>query len=41
MADAAPARTDRVSFGIKTSQANTTYGEILRLWREADAIPVF
>ena len=31
----------RVSFGIKTSQANTTYAEILRIWREADAIPAF
>jgi alkanesulfonate monooxygenase SsuD/methylene tetrahydromethanopterin reductase-like flavin-dependent oxidoreductase (luciferase family) len=35
--------TDRkhVSFGIKTSQSNITYAEILRAWREADAIPVF
>lgn len=31
----------RVTFGVKTSQANTTYDEILRIWREADAIPVF
>ncbi|MEA2630790.1 MAG: hypothetical protein QOE66_1009 [Chloroflexota bacterium] len=31
----------RVSFGLKTSQANTTYGEILRIWREADEVPVF
>jgi alkanesulfonate monooxygenase SsuD/methylene tetrahydromethanopterin reductase-like flavin-dependent oxidoreductase (luciferase family) len=35
--------TDRkhVSFGIKTSQMNITYAEILRAWREADTIPVF
>lgn len=31
--------SDRVRFGIKTSQANTTYGEILKTWREADAVP--
>ncbi len=31
----------RVSFGIKTSQANTTYPEILRIWREADAVEAF
>jgi alkanesulfonate monooxygenase SsuD/methylene tetrahydromethanopterin reductase-like flavin-dependent oxidoreductase (luciferase family) len=30
-----------VSFGIKTSQANTTYADILRIWREADAMPEF
>jgi alkanesulfonate monooxygenase SsuD/methylene tetrahydromethanopterin reductase-like flavin-dependent oxidoreductase (luciferase family) len=30
-----------VSFGIKTSQANTTYEDVLRIWREADGIPVF
>lgn len=29
-----------VSFGIKTSQAGTTYDVILRAWREADAIEV-
>jgi alkanesulfonate monooxygenase SsuD/methylene tetrahydromethanopterin reductase-like flavin-dependent oxidoreductase (luciferase family) len=34
-------RRGRVTFGIKTSQANTTYAEILRIWREADAIPAF
>jgi len=28
-----------VRFGIKTSQANTTYGEILKIWRQADAVP--
>jgi alkanesulfonate monooxygenase SsuD/methylene tetrahydromethanopterin reductase-like flavin-dependent oxidoreductase (luciferase family) len=31
----------RVSFGIKTSQSNLTYDEILRTWREADEVPVF
>ena len=31
----------RVTFGVKTSQANTTYEDVLRIWREADAIPVF
>ncbi|HLY13070.1 MAG TPA: LLM class flavin-dependent oxidoreductase [Candidatus Limnocylindrales bacterium] len=31
----------RVSFGIKTSQANTTYAEIQRIWREADQVAVF
>jgi alkanesulfonate monooxygenase SsuD/methylene tetrahydromethanopterin reductase-like flavin-dependent oxidoreductase (luciferase family) len=31
----------RVSFGIKTSQANTTYSEILRIWREADTVDAF
>ena len=30
-----------VSFGIKTSQANTTYAEILRIWREADEVEAF
>src|SRR5580704_14191735 len=30
-----------LSFGIKTSQAGLGYDEILRIWREADAIPVF
>jgi alkanesulfonate monooxygenase SsuD/methylene tetrahydromethanopterin reductase-like flavin-dependent oxidoreductase (luciferase family) len=30
-----------VSFGIKTSQANVGYPEILRVWREAEAVPVF
>jgi alkanesulfonate monooxygenase SsuD/methylene tetrahydromethanopterin reductase-like flavin-dependent oxidoreductase (luciferase family) len=32
---------DRVSFGIKTSQSNLTYEEILRVWREADEMPSF
>lgn len=31
----------RLSIGIKTSQANTTYQELLRIWREADEIPAF
>src|SRR5215469_1415641 len=31
----------RVSFGIKTSQMGLSYEEILRIWREADEIPVF
>jgi len=31
----------RVTFGIKTSQANVTYDDILRVWLDADAIPVF
>lgn len=31
----------RVTFGVKTSQANTTYEDVLRTWREADGIPVF
>jgi alkanesulfonate monooxygenase SsuD/methylene tetrahydromethanopterin reductase-like flavin-dependent oxidoreductase (luciferase family) len=28
-----------LSFGIKTSPMSTTYADILRVWREADAIP--
>ncbi len=35
------ADTGRVSFGIKTSQAGTTYDQILRIWREAEAVPEF
>jgi alkanesulfonate monooxygenase SsuD/methylene tetrahydromethanopterin reductase-like flavin-dependent oxidoreductase (luciferase family) len=31
----------RLSFGIKTSQMSLTYEQILRVWREADEIPVF
>src|SRR3981081_1778272 len=31
---------DRVRFGIKTSQSSTTYGQILKFWREAEAVPV-
>jgi alkanesulfonate monooxygenase SsuD/methylene tetrahydromethanopterin reductase-like flavin-dependent oxidoreductase (luciferase family) len=30
----------RVSFGIKTSQSNISYAEILKIWREADTVPV-
>lgn len=29
------------SFGIKTSQINTTYGEILAVWQDADRIEAF
>ena len=35
------ARDRRLSFGIKTSQMGLGYEEILRIWREADQIPVF
>jgi alkanesulfonate monooxygenase SsuD/methylene tetrahydromethanopterin reductase-like flavin-dependent oxidoreductase (luciferase family) len=30
-----------LSFGIKTSQANTTYERVLATWREADALDAF
>ncbi|MFC7383280.1 LLM class flavin-dependent oxidoreductase [Sphaerisporangium rhizosphaerae] len=30
----------RVSFGLKTVPAHTTYDDILRVWQEADAIPL-
>jgi alkanesulfonate monooxygenase SsuD/methylene tetrahydromethanopterin reductase-like flavin-dependent oxidoreductase (luciferase family) len=33
--------TGRVTFGIKTSQFNLGYDEILRVWREADEVAVF
>ena len=33
--------TEQVTFGLKTSQVNTSYAEILALWQEADAIPAF
>jgi alkanesulfonate monooxygenase SsuD/methylene tetrahydromethanopterin reductase-like flavin-dependent oxidoreductase (luciferase family) len=34
--------TDRtLSFGIKTSQMGIGYPEIVRIWREADQVPVF
>jgi alkanesulfonate monooxygenase SsuD/methylene tetrahydromethanopterin reductase-like flavin-dependent oxidoreductase (luciferase family) len=36
-----PADGTSLSFGIKTSQAGLGYGEILRLWREADQVPEF
>ncbi len=29
----------KLRFGIKTAQQNTTYEDILRVWREADSIP--
>ncbi|HKO27033.1 MAG TPA: LLM class flavin-dependent oxidoreductase [Solirubrobacteraceae bacterium] len=32
---------NRVTFGVKTSQAGVGYEEILRFWREADALPAF
>jgi alkanesulfonate monooxygenase SsuD/methylene tetrahydromethanopterin reductase-like flavin-dependent oxidoreductase (luciferase family) len=35
------AQDGRVSFGIKTSQMGVSYEQILRIWREADQIPVF
>jgi F420-dependent oxidoreductase-like protein len=31
----------RLRFGIKTAQQHTTYEEMLRIWREADALPIF
>src|SRR5215472_1241044 len=30
-----------ISFGIKTTQVNATYSEILRVWQEADRIEAF
>jgi alkanesulfonate monooxygenase SsuD/methylene tetrahydromethanopterin reductase-like flavin-dependent oxidoreductase (luciferase family) len=33
--------THRVTFGVKTSQANTTYEDVLKIWREADQVPAF
>ena len=30
-----------LSFGVKTSQQGLSYDEILRIWREADQIPLF
>src|SRR3954454_2933675 len=30
---------DRLSFGIKTTPENVSYDELVRLWRDADAIP--
>jgi alkanesulfonate monooxygenase SsuD/methylene tetrahydromethanopterin reductase-like flavin-dependent oxidoreductase (luciferase family) len=33
--------SNRVTFGIKTSQANVTYDEILQRWREAEEVEVF
>lgn len=31
----------RLHFGIKTAQQHTTYEELLRVWREADSLPIF
>ena len=31
----------RLHFGIKTAQQHTTYEEMLRVWREADSLPIF
>ncbi|SDU12339.1 LLM class flavin-dependent oxidoreductase [Jiangella alkaliphila] len=31
---------DGVSFGIKTTQVNTGYDDLVRVWREADEVPV-
>src|SRR5262249_10931360 len=31
----------KLSFGIKTMPQYTTYEDILRVWREADAIPAY
>ena len=31
----------RLSFGIKTAPQHTTYADMLRVWREADALPIF
>jgi alkanesulfonate monooxygenase SsuD/methylene tetrahydromethanopterin reductase-like flavin-dependent oxidoreductase (luciferase family) len=38
MPDAATGAT-RLSFGIKTAPMHTTYEDVLRVWREADAVP--
>src|SRR5438874_9861403 len=32
--------TQRLRFGIKTAPQHTTYDDILRVWQEADAIPI-
>ena len=32
--------TRRLRFGIKTAPQHTTYDDILRVWEEADAIPI-
>lgn len=39
MRDAMPTH-QKLSFGIKTAPQNTTYEAMLRVWREADSIPV-
>ena len=33
--------TSRLSFGVKTSQVNSTYSEILEIWREVDRTEAF
>jgi alkanesulfonate monooxygenase SsuD/methylene tetrahydromethanopterin reductase-like flavin-dependent oxidoreductase (luciferase family) len=33
--------TTRVTFGVKTSQVNSTYAEILEIWREVDRTEAF
>ena len=33
--------TRPLSFGIKTSQMGTSYADILRVWQDADGIPLF
>lgn len=35
------ATTRRLSFGIKTAPMHSTYEEMLHVWREADALPIF
>src|SRR5713101_3486472 len=32
---------ERLSFGVKTSQSNVGYDEVLAIWKEADEIPLF
>lgn len=32
---------ERLSFGVKTSQSNVGYDDILSIWKEADGIPLF
>jgi alkanesulfonate monooxygenase SsuD/methylene tetrahydromethanopterin reductase-like flavin-dependent oxidoreductase (luciferase family) len=34
------APTKQVSFGLKTTPVHTTYDDILRVWREADSVPL-
>ncbi len=35
-----PSGPRRLSFGVKTAPQNTTYDDMLRVWREADATPI-
>ncbi|MDQ3630723.1 MAG: LLM class flavin-dependent oxidoreductase [Actinomycetota bacterium] len=37
--DSSPAPPHSVTFGIKTSPIHVAYADVLRVWREADAIP--